>query len=243
MTTDRTATREDDHGLVREVGRGSESALAALYDRHADAIFGLAFSMTRDRSLAEEVVQETFLALWNRAEQFDPAIGSLAAWLSTIARNRTRDHLRWTARRIPSVPFSSMVGDRPNEAAAVEWLAAAGTVVAAGQADPSPDLAAVSAEERAAVVAALDVLTEDERRAVLLAYRDGLSQTEIAAVTGWPLGTVKTRSRRALRRLRASLEDEPQGVGTEIASPESIEIVPAMAAEPVWTRQSAPCAG
>ena len=78
-----------DAALVRAVAAGSHDALAALYDRHADAVFASASRLTSDRGMAEEVVQETFLALWDRAETFDPSVGSLAAWLHTIARNRT----------------------------------------------------------------------------------------------------------------------------------------------------------
>src|SRR2546422_3464212 len=89
----------DDAALVREVATGSQDALAELYDRHASAVFAAACRLTTDRQLAEEVVQETFLAVWNRAELFNPATGSLAAWLHTIARNRTVDRLRASARR------------------------------------------------------------------------------------------------------------------------------------------------
>ena len=94
----------DDAALVREVAAGSQDALAALYDRHVDAVFAAASRLTSDRQVAEEVVQETFLALWNRAELFNPAIGSLAAWLHTIARNRTVDRLRAAGRRPNLVP-------------------------------------------------------------------------------------------------------------------------------------------
>ena len=96
-----------DAALVRELVAGSHGALATLYDRHADAVFASAYRLTSDRGLAEEVVQETFLALWNRAETFDPTVGSLAAWLHTIARNRTVDRLRAAGRRPTLVPLSS----------------------------------------------------------------------------------------------------------------------------------------
>ena len=89
----------DDAALVREVAGGSYDALSDLYDRHASAIFAVARRLTTDRGVAEEVVQDTFLALWDRAETFDPASGSLAAWLHTIARNRTVDRLRAMGRR------------------------------------------------------------------------------------------------------------------------------------------------
>src|SRR2546426_12304211 len=119
----------DDAALVREVTAGSESALATLYDRHADAVFAAACRLTSDRHLAEEVVQETFLALWNRAELFDPASGSLSAWLYTIARNRTVDRLRAAGRRPRLVQFSSARNEEEPESVALERLMSSGTVV------------------------------------------------------------------------------------------------------------------
>ena len=86
----------DDVALVREVAAGSEDALGLLYDRHVSAVFATASRLTSDRQIAEEVVQETFLALWNRAELYNPLSGSLSAWLHTIARNRAVDRLRAT---------------------------------------------------------------------------------------------------------------------------------------------------
>src|SRR4029078_13022702 len=93
MAGDRHVPRDDDAALVREVAAGSQDALAALYDRYVDAVFAASIRLTSDRQGAEEGVHETFLALWNRAELFNPATGSLAAWLHTIARNRTVDRL------------------------------------------------------------------------------------------------------------------------------------------------------
>src|SRR6187401_2754020 len=124
-----------DATLVRAVAEGSHDALAALYDRHADAVFASASRLTSDRGLAEEVVQETFLALWNRAETFDPSVGSLAAWLHTIARNRTVDRLRAAGRRPTLLPLSSVAGsgygggDEP-DADALERVLASGAIVA-----------------------------------------------------------------------------------------------------------------
>jgi RNA polymerase sigma-70 factor (ECF subfamily) len=207
-----------DHELIRQVADGSETALAALYDRHASAVFGLAVQLCRDRGVAEDVVQEAFLALWNRAELFDPSVGALTSWLYAIARHRALDHLRWSGRRIPAAPFSAVVGDRPGEAAMVEWLAATGTIVGGASEEMPPEVAALRGETRAEVRTALEVLTEPEREAILLAYRDGLSQSEIAATLGWPLGTVKTRSRRALRRLRDALAAPSDGCCPEGAS-------------------------
>src|SRR5438045_3394595 len=93
--------------LLREMIAGSETALATLYDRYSASVFATAHRTSGDRGVADDVVQETFLTLWNRAEQFDPSRGSLIAWLSTIARNRTIDHLRATRRRLSPAPFSA----------------------------------------------------------------------------------------------------------------------------------------
>ncbi len=194
-----------DEDLIGQVAAGSQAAVGSLYDRHARAIYGIAYQLCHDPGAAEDVVQETFLALWNRAETFDWTAGSASGWLFAIARHRALDHLRWSRRRIPAAPFSTVVGDHPDQVAAVDWLAASGTLVGAAAADAAPDALAELGETGADVRRALGVLSAPEREAILLAYRDGLSQSEIAARLGWPLGTVKTRSRRALRRLREAL--------------------------------------
>jgi RNA polymerase sigma-70 factor (ECF subfamily) len=198
----------DEAALVREVAGGSQSALERLYDRHADAVFAAACRLTSDRQVAEEVVQETFLALWNRAELFDPAAGSLAAWLHTIARNRTVDRLRAAGRRPNLVALSSAAGADEPDIAALERLVAGGTVVGAADLGPGPEGALDSLETRASIQDALRTMPEHERTVIVLAYQAELSQTEIAARLGWPLGTVKTRTRRALLRLRAALRGE-----------------------------------
>ncbi len=208
MNGERTRSVEDAH-LVREVAAGSQDALAALYDRHGDAVFAAASRLTSDRQVAEEVVQETFLALWNRAELFDPATGSLAAWLHTIARNRTVDRLRAAGRRPNLVALSSASGIDEHDTAALERIVARGRVVGGADLGPDPEAALQSAELRASLRDALATMPETERTVIELAYQDELSQTEIAGRLGWPLGTVKTRTRRALQRLRAVLAREP----------------------------------
>src|SRR2546428_11933966 len=117
----------DDVDLVGAVAAGSQDALATLYDRHAEAVYVAACRLTNDRQVAEEVVQETFLALWNRAELFDPHAGSLAAWLHTIARNRTVDRLRAIGRRPRLVPVSSMRQDDEPDSSTLERIARLGT--------------------------------------------------------------------------------------------------------------------
>lgn len=208
-----------DAALVREVVAGSHDALAALYDRHGDAVFAAAIRLTSDRGLAEEVVQETFLALWDRAETFDPTRGSLAAWLHTIARNRTVDRLRAAGRRPNLVPLSAAASSGPAgfgepDADALERVLAGGAMVAGAVPAASPEAAAELLELRVALQAALAAMPEDERAVIVLAYGEDLSQSEIAERLGWPLGTVKTRTRRALARLRAVLGS---GIGPDYA--------------------------
>jgi RNA polymerase sigma-70 factor (ECF subfamily) len=203
--------RPDDATLVRMVAGGSFDALASLYDRHGDAVFAAASRLTSDRGVAEEVVQDTFLALWDRAESFDPTVGSLSAWLHTIARNRTVDRLRAAGRRPQfAAPPSSANGDE-SATQLLERAASSGTIVAGSVAPTGPEAALASKETRASIELALGAMASEERTVIVLAYREGLSQTEIAQRLGWPLGTVKTRTRRALRRLREAL-DEHQAV-------------------------------
>jgi RNA polymerase sigma-70 factor (ECF subfamily) len=204
-----TASPSSDAVLVAAVATGSETALAALYDRHADAVHAAAFRLLGDRQAAEDVVQEVFLTLWNRADRFDPAVGSLAAWLLTIARNRAVDRLRAAGRRPRLVSIQPAGSDDEPDFAALERLAAErGVVGGTGMAAADPEAALDLAETRTALRQVLAGLPELERTAILLAYRDGLAQSEIAARLGWPLGTVKTRTRRALARLREALGPE-----------------------------------
>jgi RNA polymerase sigma-70 factor (ECF subfamily) len=193
-----------DAALVAAVAGGSEDALAELYDRHAPAIHAATLRMTGDRQVAEEIVQEVFLTLWNRAERFDPAAGSLAAWLGTIARNRAVDRLRAAGRRPRLVALGTTADGEP-AAEALDRAAARLDVPGFDEGDPVAVHEA--AEARTAINRALAAMPEAEREVILLAYRDELSQSEIAARLEWPLGTVKTRTRRALGRLRAALAD------------------------------------
>jgi RNA polymerase sigma-70 factor, ECF subfamily len=205
MAGDRTG---NDVGLVREIAAGSQDALAAVYDRYADVVYAAAIRLTSDRQVAEEVVQETFLALWNRAELFDPGTGSLAAWLHTIARNRTVDRLRAAGRRPNLVPFSATSGSEEQETAALERIVASGTVLGGADLGAGPEGELAATELRDVIRDALADLPEHERTALVLAYSAELTQSEIAERLGWPLGTVKTRTRRALLRLRDVLADE-----------------------------------
>jgi RNA polymerase sigma-70 factor (ECF subfamily) len=205
-TADVTADVTSDAGLVRALIEGSQGALAMLYDRHASTIFAAAMRVSHDRSIAADVVQETFLTLWDRAERFDPTRGSLSSWLSKIARNRTIDQLRTANRRHRAVTFTSLSSAAADDHEFTEWLTRTGELVAAAEPEPVPEDALSNSETRASVDTAVASLGPLERRVIMLAYGGGLSQSEIAAQLGWPLGTVKTRTRRALHQLRESLD-------------------------------------
>jgi RNA polymerase sigma-70 factor (ECF subfamily) len=195
----------EDSELVRAVAAGSEDALVLLYDQYAGAVYATARRLTSDRGLAEDVVQETFLALWNRAEQFDPTMGSLPAWLLTIARNRTIDRLRALGRRPPTMAVSDVALPDEGDTATLERLLSGGSVVGAGRPVMGPAAILEGVELRSSLASALAELPDTERTVLVLAYRDELSQSEIAERLGWPIGTVKTRTRRALLRMRSAL--------------------------------------
>jgi RNA polymerase sigma-70 factor (ECF subfamily) len=161
-------------GLLRRLIGGDSGALAEFYDLYSGLVNGLALRILRNAAEAEDVVQEVFVQVWRQAERYDQSRGSAEAWLCTITRTRALDRLRRrVARR-----------EDPSESA------------------PGPAVTAPKTEEALAVRKALDSLSPDQRRALELAYYEGLTQTEIAARLGEPLGTVKTRIRTAMIRLR-----------------------------------------
>ncbi len=211
---DRPVVDEDEGALVRAVAAGSEEALGVLYDRHATGVHATAYRLTGDRGVAEEVVQETFLALWNRAGSFNPGVASLGTWLRSIAHNRAVDRLRAAGRRVQLVALPGGAGDGDSAAAAIERLGPELAVYGGATRDPDPVREAEAAATRDVIAAALAAMPDDERSAVLLAYQQGLTQSEIAARLGWPLGTVKTRTRRALARLRVALEEDEARTGS-----------------------------
>ncbi len=209
----------DDAGVVLEMASGSEAALETLYDRYATVIFAAVYRLTSDRGTAEEVVQETFLTLWNRAETFDPGTGSLASWLHAIARNRAIDRLRAAGRRPTLIGLPAVAAPDEDPSQALERLATHGSVVAGSTQPAGPEDAVEAAGVRDALRLAVAAMPDDERTVILLAYQDELSQTEIAERLGWPLGTVKTRTRRALGRLRAALGHEFGPVSDDMVMP------------------------
>ncbi|HEV2799727.1 MAG TPA: sigma-70 family RNA polymerase sigma factor [Pyrinomonadaceae bacterium] len=181
-----------DTELLHAIARGDESALAALYDRYNSILLGLLLRILHSRVEAEDVLQEVFLQIWQRAANFDETRGRAFTWMVTLARSRAIDRLRSLQSR-----------QRADDAALRDAPEQVG--------DASDD--AYHAEQREIVRAALAEIPEEQRRALLLAYFEGLTQSEIAARLGQPLGTVKTRMRSGLGKLR-DLLDERLGAGT-----------------------------
>lgn len=193
----------DDTVLVGRIAAGDERALMVVYDRHGAVLFGAALRFLGDRETAAEVVQETFLALWQRAARFDPGSGQLLGWLIGITRFRSLDRARAESRRPPRVEQAWATRGHRAWEAGERPQGSSGVSSAVEELDPAGEVD--RRWTRAVVRNALSALAEQEREVLVLAYDEGLSQSEIAARTGWPLGTVKSRTRRALATLREQL--------------------------------------
>lgn len=169
--------------LLVAVSRHDRDAFSTLYDDLSALVFGLALRTTKSRALAEEATQEVFIQVWRQADRFDPAKGSARSWVATIAHRRAVDVVR-----------SSQAATEREEAQPPEA--------------PSVDVAesVVEEDERARVRRAMDDLTDLQREAIELAYFGGLTYREVAERLGAPLGTVKTRMRDGLARIRSIME-------------------------------------
>ncbi len=181
----------DDRQLIEGTASGDKSALEELYNRHSTAIFSLARYMLRQEALAEEATQEVFLNIWLRASSYNPERGAPRAWLMSVAHHKVIDIIRGQRRTV--------VASDPKDYETLEVLPSAerGT---AEEAEMNI--------ERARVRKALETLPDAQREVIVLAYFQGLSQSEIAARLNQPLGTVKTRVRLAMQKLRAELEED-----------------------------------
>lgn len=196
-----------DPELVARLIHGDQAALGELYDRHSSMVYRTGMRLLGDAGSAEELVQETMLALWNRAEMYDPIVASLGAWLATIARNRAIDRLRARGRRLVALSLSS-VGARGDENAdSPDRVLKGATLLAAAQRDQEPSAASEATWLRETLARAVATLPSSERQVIELAYGGDLTQAEIATRLGWPIGTVKTRTRRALASLRRALSE------------------------------------
>lgn len=204
--------------LAAGIAAGDEAPFMVVYDRHADLLFASVVRLLGDRDTAAEIVQESFLALWRRARQYDPRAGSLIGWLLAIARNRAIDHLRAQSRRPALTSISGGPGDSDGPLDAIDTLdLQARRIDGQGAAPADPATVADRRWSQSVVRSMISELPEPERQAIVLAYAAGLSQVEIADRLGWPLGTVKSRTRRAMAHLRGRLAEVPDLVEPAVA--------------------------
>ncbi|MBB5344120.1 RNA polymerase sigma-70 factor (ECF subfamily) [Edaphobacter lichenicola] len=168
---------QDDAVLLGHVQRGDEYAMAALFDRYSKVVYSVALRVLRDPAAAEDVLQEIFMQIWRNPDGFVATRGSLGGWLAVVSRNRSIDALR---------------RKRPMES--VDDMALASNYNLANEAERN------SLMEKARGV--INLLPVEQRKTLEMAFFDGLTHSEIAEMTGDPLGTVKTRIRSALTSLR-----------------------------------------
>ena len=188
MQTNRTL---NDEGLMQLIAQARPEALGELYDRYSRMVFGLAINAVGDAATAEEITQDVFVRVWERAGQYRADRAKVSTWLTSIARHRAIDQLR-------------RQGVRP-EGQSIGWADVS------PQAEPSADGPEQTAEleiQRQRIRAAVAQLSEEQKKVVAMAYFQGYSQTAIAEALNLPLGTVKTRIRLAMDKLRAMLQAE-----------------------------------
>ncbi len=182
---------QEDVLLLQRIAREDQTALGALYDLYGRLIYSIAYHVLSDEALAEEVTQDVFIQVWKKAALYDPGQGKVLTWLSSITRHRAIDMFR--RRRVRpegrSIAWEDCCEDQIDESLSVE-----------------PGV--VDTEARKQIQKALSALPKDQREALSLAYFNGLTQQEIAQQLKEPLGTVKTRVRLALIKLRAVLDPD-----------------------------------
>jgi RNA polymerase sigma-70 factor, ECF subfamily len=181
------AAADADRFALQRMVRGDHDALAEVYDRHARLLFSLALRIVGRQPDAEDVLQEVFTQVWRQAGRYDTSRGTVAGWLVMLTRSRALDRLR---------------RERGAAAADVDWAS-----IDIVDPDAAVDLRLVTAERAGRLRAALEALPEAQRTPLELGYYEGLSQSAIAARLGVPLGTIKTRMRQALLRLRDALAE------------------------------------
>ena len=181
-------TRDQDWvALIKQVATGDQSALTVLYEATNRLVFGLILRIVVDRATAEEVLLDVYTQVWRQAALYDTNRGAPLAWMMTIARSRAIDRVR----------------SGKHEQRGKEPLDAIGEITSLGA---SPEETTVSSERQRFVRSALDSLSPEQREVIELAYYSGLSHSEIALKLNQPLGTVKTRTRLGMMKLRDMLK-------------------------------------
>jgi RNA polymerase sigma-70 factor (ECF subfamily) len=174
--------------LIKRAADNDREAFGQLYDRFSSMVFTLAVRMLKTRSDAEDLLQEVFVQVWRQAENYDEQRGSPEAWIINMARSRALDKIRSLRRTEKNI----VLADDPTQARSTDDV----------------ESSAIGLEDRLTMNSALANLPENQRRVLELAYFDGLTQNEIAGRLGEPLGTVKTRMRSGIQRLREILRTQ-----------------------------------
>ncbi len=181
-------TPDLDDELLRRIGVGDRDAFGVFYDRYSTLMFSVACKILNNSNEAEDVLQETFVQIWEKAERFDPKLGKASSWAATLTRNKAIDRIRASQRRSrlaeeagAELAITNEVADTANEA--------------------------VHGHDKAKIIqSAIGELPAEQRHAIELAYFSGLTQHEISEKLNEPLGTIKARIRRGLLKLRDQLE-------------------------------------
>lgn len=180
-----------DHQLMYRVAMAEKEALEALYTRYSSSVYSLAMFMLKQEALAEEVTQDIFLNIWTKASSYKAERGEPKSWIMSVAHHRIVDVIR-SRRRTQNVTD-------PGAYDRLEMLPSSGI---------STEEEVERRIEREYILEALDTLPPEQRQVIMLAYFEGYSQSEMAKILNQPLGTVKTRVRLAMKKLRAALEGE-----------------------------------
>ena len=191
---DYTGLRDDE--LMDRLSRRDIAAFEALYDRYGDLVFSVALRVVGDTYVAEDIAQDVFLRVWRRPELFDLNRGKFVTWLMSVTRNRSIDERRSRGRRLRHESLPAADED---------------DVIPSRNDRDDPALATVVSLERQVVRDALVVLPPEQKLAIQLAYFSGLTQQEIANQLGQPLGTVKTRIRLGMQKMRGAIEQSQGG--------------------------------
>ena len=181
----------DDHQLIQRVSQVDKEALEALYTRFQTSVYSLAMYMLKQPALAEEATQDIFLNIWLKASSFNAERGQPRAWIMSVAHHKIVDVIRSRRRAV--------INTDPANYEMLEQLPAGG---------PSTEAQVEQTLERERIMRALETIPESQREVIMLAYFEGYSQSEMAKRLDQPLGTVKTRVRLAMQKLRTALEND-----------------------------------
>ncbi len=181
----------EDSRLIERLAAGDEAALSVLYGRYGRHVYSLAFQVTKDQGASEEITQDVFARVWRNAGQYKPEKASVETWIMRIARNRAIDEIR--RRRVRLQPLT------------LDWDADCAFDIADAREDPEAEVA--GAELRGRVRQAIFLLPAEQREAIALAFLQGYTHSRISQALGLPIGTVKTRIRLGMQKLRDLLAD------------------------------------